>query len=55
MSINRKELRERQREKRVTAAKERRVDFKNAFSFNDPTPYNAILNIIREGNQKEDI
>jgi len=48
MSIDRIEQRENRRKKRIAAAKERQLDFQNAFNINDPTPYQAIKNIINE-------
>jgi len=48
MSVDRSKMRARQREKRVAAAIERRLDSKNAYGVNDPTPKQAINNIIEE-------
>lgn len=50
MSKNRDEQKKRQREnrrlKRVSRAKERQLDKKNAFGIVDETPYQAVNNII---------
>lgn len=48
MSVDRSKMRARQREKRVAAAIERRLDSKNAYGVNDPTPKAAINNMIEE-------
>ena len=41
-----RQRRENRRKKRVAAAIERRLDSKNAYGVNDPTPREAVNNII---------
>jgi len=48
MSVDRTKLREKQREKRIAAAKERQLDYNNAYGIRDEVPYFAIKNIINE-------
>jgi len=41
-----KQRRENRSKKRIEAAKERRLDSKNSFGITDPTPQQAVINII---------
>ena len=48
MSIDRTEQRENRRKKRIASAKERQLDYNNAYGIRDEVPYFAIKNIINE-------
>lgn len=52
MQINREEYKKQRRanrkKKRISQAKERQLDSKNEFGINDPTPQEAISNIINK-------
>ncbi len=55
MLIDRKQQRANRKKKRIAAAKERQLNYQNAFNINDPTPYFAIKNIINERGLKNEI
>ena len=48
MSIDREQQRANRRKKRIAAAKEDQLNFKNEFGVNDPVPFKAIINIINK-------
>ena len=54
MSIDRKKQRENRRKKRISIAIEERLERNNEFGIKDPTPFEAINQIIRKDKRRSE-
>lgn len=54
MSIDRKKQRENRRKKRISLAIEKRLELNNEFGIKDPTPFEAINQIIRKDKRRSE-